>query len=119
MKGIKDKLNDNKYYDLIRLSENLLSDIKDITDKLIIQKKVEGIHEEILEKIQISINQVVLVINLSTKKSRVNICKRLNINIIKDLIKQYDFCLKSIKKGIYQNKYHMYLYSYITDLLPS
>lgn len=73
-------------------------------------------NEEILKEIQYSINKIAKIIDISTKKAQENICKKMNLGIIKYQIDQYDIYLKNIKKGKYKNKFHVYLYSFIIIL---
>ena len=95
------------------MSENLLSDLKDEPYQ---EEKVEQMKNEMLKEIQYSINLIDKFINISTKKARENICKKMNLEIIRYQIDQYNFYLKSIDKDKYKNKYHMYLYSSIIIL---
>lgn len=109
----KDSIIEKYYNDLIQMSENLLSDFK---DKSYQEEKVEQMKKEILTEIRYSIDQIDKIIDISTKKARENICKKMDLGIIKNQIDQYKLYLKSIKQNKYKNKYHMYLYSSIIIL---
>ncbi|KAK8865413.1 hypothetical protein M9Y10_010959 [Tritrichomonas musculus] len=116
LESIKNKVNEKLYEDIVGMSKFELKNQENIKDSSENDKFVDYMRNEIKKEQKIAISKATKLIDMSIKKARDNIIKRMNIDVLSDQINEYYDFLSLVPQNKYDNKFHKYLYSSITKL---
>lgn len=112
-------LDEEAFNEILRLAKDCLEDQKETCTELKYQEEIASMKKEISSEIEKSLDRVLKLIQVSTKRARENISRNMNINLLLNQVEEYRSFLMSIKTKQYNDKFHKYLDSSISELFES